>query len=107
MTFSFITFTRFFFRGESPEIVVNMWHQIFNDFSWNLIFSIITTYKMVFILWTAGMVIHWLPVRTKEKYKEWFIFLPNYLKVMIAVVVVFVIYQSITSDLQPFIYFQF
>jgi len=38
---------------------------------------------------------------------NWFIRIPHWAKVIIVAVLVFIIYQSQTTDLQPFIYFQF
>ena len=43
----------------------------------------------------------------KEKIKDWFIATPLWVKAVISAVVVIIVYQSISSDMQPFIYFQF
>jgi hypothetical protein len=53
------------------------------------------------------MIIHWLPDRWKRWYRINFAMLPLWLMGIIVVVVVFVLYQFVTADLQPFIYFQF
>jgi hypothetical protein len=54
-----------------------------------------------------GMVIHWLPERFKRRYRLWFAQLPLWLMLPLVVLGVFIVYQFITADLQPFIYFQF
>ena len=54
-----------------------------------------------------GYLVHWLPTRKKAGYRDWFIRTPIYAKVGIAAAVVFIIYQSWSAELQPFIYFQF
>jgi len=54
-----------------------------------------------------GYIMHWLPNRFKVFYRDWFINTPVYAKVGIVGVVVFVIYQTCSAGLQPFIYFQF
>jgi alginate O-acetyltransferase complex protein AlgI len=107
LTFNFITFTRFFFRGESVEKVMEMMHQIGHDFNWAIVPMVISNYKMIFLLMLAAYVIHWLPSSLKETLREIFIKMPVYAKVAITVVVVFVVYQSVSAELQPFIYFQF
>ena len=53
------------------------------------------------------MAVHWLPVRFKRRYRLWFALMPLWLMVLTIIVAVFVLYQFVTADLQPFIYFQF
>ena len=54
-----------------------------------------------------GMVIHWLPENYKRRYRLTFAQLPLPVMAVVTVVVVFVVYQFVTADLQKFIYFQF
>jgi alginate O-acetyltransferase complex protein AlgI len=82
-------------------------HQIGNDFQFALIPDIVVGYKWVFLMMLFGFVLHWWPSRLKERYMQWFVKTPLWVKVVISTVVVFVIYQSISADMQPFIYFQF
>ena len=107
LTFNFITFTRLFFRGEDMNRVFEMMRQITTAFNWSIIPAVISSYKMVFMLMIIAYVIHWLPADTKENYRETFIKMPAYARVIITVIVIFVIYQSVSAELQPFIYFQF
>jgi len=127
ITFSFITFTRVFFRSESMEVVNGMLHQIglllpsLSDFSnivsntdtivfiqqWALIPGIIIAYKWVFVIMMTGFVFHWLPYSLKDNYRNWYINLNFYLKAFIFALVVFIVYQSISSEMVAFIYFQF
>jgi len=120
LTFTFITFTRVFFRSESMEIVNGMLTQIsklFPSFStgannefltqWSLIPEILVGYKWVFLVMLTGFVFHWLPYSLKDRYRNWYINLNFYLKAFVFALVVFIVYQSISSDMQAFIYFQF
>ncbi len=118
LTFIFITFTRLFFRSGSNldpkeasstawNTAKNMVNQIGGDWDLSIIPSIISTYKYVVILFLLGMIVHWLPDRWKRWYRVNFALLPIWVMVIIVVVAVFVVYQFITADLQPFIYFQF
>lgn len=107
VTFSFITFTRIFFRSESMQVVNGMMHQIANDFNFKLIPEILVAYKWVFLVMLFGFFIHWLSENWKERIANWFIGTPLWLKAVIAAVVVIVVYQSISSEMQAFIYFQF
>lgn len=118
LTFIFITFTRLFFRSGSNldpkeasstawNTAKNMVNQIGGDWDLSVIPSIISTYKYVAILFVLGMIIHWLPDRWKRWYRVNFALLPIWAMVIIVVLAVFIVYQFITADLQPFIYFQF
>ncbi|HQQ20802.1 MAG TPA: MBOAT family protein, partial [Bacteroidales bacterium] len=116
--FIFITFTRLFFRSGSNldpkeasstawNTAKNMVNQIGGDWNLSVIPSIISTYKYVVILFILGMIVHWLPDRWKRWYRVNFALLPIWAMVIIVVLAVFIVYQFITADLQPFIYFQF
>jgi alginate O-acetyltransferase complex protein AlgI len=107
LTFNFITFTRIWFRGESMEGTRELLSQIATDFQFKLIPDIVMGYKWVFLMMLFGFVLHWWPSRLKERYMQWFINTPMWAKVAITIVVVFIVYQSISADMQPFIYFQF
>lgn len=107
VTFTFITFTRVFFRAESMAIVKEMLHQIGSAFKISVIPEVLMAYKWVFMVMLFGFVIHWLSYNFKKKIEDWFIATPIWAKAIIATVVVVLVYQSISSDMQAFIYFQF
>lgn len=107
LTFAFITFTRIYFRAKDMDTVAKMWDRICHNFRADLIGDILWGYKYVFLSMLVGFIIHWLPSRIKSRYRMLFIQLPNGAKVAVAVLTIFVIIQFISSDLQPFIYFQF
>ncbi len=117
-TFTFITFTRLFFRSGSnldPAVAnetawntaKNMVNQMGSHWDWSKVPDIVWHYRNVFILIVIGMIIHWLPENFKRRYRIWFAKMPIPVMVLVCVVVVFIIYQFITADLQAFIYFQF
>ena len=117
-TFTFITFTRLFFRSGSNldpatanevawQTARRMVHQIGSGWDWSLVPQICANYWRVFALVILGMVIHWLPVRWKRWYRINFALLPLPVMALVVVAVVFIVYQFITADLQAFIYFQF
>ena len=117
-TFTFITFTRLFFRSGSnldPAVAnevawntaKNMVNQIGGSWNFGIIPQIIYEYRYVFILITLGMIIHWLPDRFKRWYRLNFALLPVPVIALLVILVVFIVYQFITADLQAFIYFQF
>ena len=118
LTFVFITFTRLFFRSGSNldpaeanqvawNTAKNMVARIGGEWDVSLIPQILSHYSTVFILFLIGMIIHWLPDRFKRRYRLGFALMPTWAVLLCAVVIVFLVYQFITAELQPFIYFQF
>ena len=117
-TFTFITFTRLFFRSgsnldpatanqEAWETATNMVNQIGGAWNSSIIPAFLVEYRAEVLLFVAGMAIHWLPAKWKQWYRIHFACLPLWAIMACVVVAVFVIYQFITADMQPFIYFQF
>ncbi|MBQ9638205.1 MAG: MBOAT family protein [Bacteroidales bacterium] len=118
LTFVFISFTRLFFRSgsnlnpaEANEVAWNtarsMVGQIGSHWHLDQIPAILSNYATVFILFAIGMVVHWLPARWKRRYRLLFASLPLWMLAVAVVAAVFLVYQFVTADLQPFIYFQF
>lgn len=107
LTFSFITFTRIFFRCETMADVQIYFHQVTHNFAWELIPQIIWSYKAVFAMFVFGLILHWLPYSWKAKGEQAFIDAPLPLQMAFTVFVVIIIYQSISADMVPFIYQQF
>lgn len=106
-TFHFVAFAWMFFRAENINSVLNMLEQISHHFDFVQIPQIITGYKSVFLIVGFAYLVHWLPASFKETYRGWFIQTPVAAKVAATVLIVFFLYQSKSSALQPFIYFQF
>ncbi len=117
-TFVFITFTRLFFRSGSNldpaeanqvawDTAKNMVNQIGGKWDLSLIPTMADAYKNIIILFVLGMIIHWLPENFKRRYRLWFALQPLGVMVVTTCIIVFVVYQFMTADLQKFIYFQF
>lgn len=107
ITLSFISFTRIFFRSDSLETVSLLFDRLANHFGGNLFFSVIKGYWVVFLVILIGYLIHWIPERIKENYRLKFAQLPLPIMSLVAIVFIFCIYQLMSGDMQPFIYFQF
>ena len=114
----FVTFVFMFFRSgsnlnpaEANETAWNTAKNMVNQMGghWDLskIPDITLHYWNVFLLILLGMVIHWLPENFKRRYRVWFAKMPLPLMAVVCALIVFIIYQFITADLQSFIYFQF
>ena len=117
VTFTFITFTRLFFRSGSNldpatanqtawDTATKMIHSIGTQWSVNIL-DVMSAYHRVFILFALGMIIHWLPTNLKRRYRLSFAMLPLPIICLAAICAVFFVYQFVTAKMQPFIYFQF
>ena len=117
-TFTFITFTRLFFRSSSNldpatanevawATAKNMVNQIGGAWSNAVIPEFLWEYRWVVAMFVAGMIIHWLPTNWKRRYRLWFAAMPLWLMVIAVCVAIVVIYQFVSAEMQPFIYFQF
>lgn len=117
-TFTFITFTRLFFRSSSNldpatanevawETAKNMVNQIGGAWTNAVIVPFLWEYRWVVAMFVAGMVIHWLPTNWKRRYRLAFSAMPLWLMVFVVCVAIVVIYQFVSAEMQPFIYFQF
>lgn len=107
LTFNFITFTRIWFRADNTEKANQLMYQIVHAIDFSQFGAIITAYYPILLLMIFAYIVHWLPTKIKNWYKNLFINSPIWLKIIAAIIVVFLIYQTRTADVQPFIYFQF
>ena len=117
-TFTYITFTRLFFRSSSNldpatanevawETAKNMVNQIGGAWTNAVIVPFLVEYRWVVAMFVAGMVIHWLPTNWKRRYRLVFSAMPLWLMVLVVCLAIIVIYQFVSAEMQPFIYFQF
>ena len=117
-TFTFITFTRLFFRSSSNldpatanevawATAKNMVNQIGGAWNNAIIPDFLWEYRWVVAMFIAGMLIHWLPTNWKRRYRLWFSAMPLWLMVIAVCIAIVIIYQFVSAEMQPFIYFQF
>jgi alginate O-acetyltransferase complex protein AlgI len=123
LTFSFITFTRVWFRAgsntswtglsETHDITseflsaTSMLEQIFFHMDWSVAPEVIAGYWNVFLVILFGLIIHWLPAAWKETYRSKFSEMPIWVITTACFVTIFFAYQVMSADMHPFIYFQF
>ena len=117
-TFTFITFTRLFFRSSSNldpatanevawATAKNMVNQIGGAWNNAIIPAFLWEYRWVVAMFVAGMIIHWVPTNWKRRYRLWFAAMPIWLIVISVCIAIVTIYQFVSAEMQPFIYFQF
>jgi D-alanyl-lipoteichoic acid acyltransferase DltB (MBOAT superfamily) len=122
LTFNFISFTRIWFRSGSANsweslnekhdilaewFTANTMLQKLGSIDFTVAPDVLMGFAPVFAVMLGGFIIHWLPSGFKENYRQRFASAPLALQVVISVVAVLIMYQILSADLQPFIYFQF
>lgn len=107
VTLTFISFTRIFFRSPDLETVTTIFDRIRNHMGADLLLSILVGYKYVFLLVALGYLVHWIPERIKQGYRNWFASRSFFVMGLFTILAVFLMYQLMSGDMQPFIYFQF
>ena len=107
ITFHIVTLTWMAFRAKSMSSVLDMFSQMLYNFKGRFALEIIQAYKLVLGLIVFAFIIHWLPTHWKNWCRGIFIDMPVYLKVAATVLIIFILAQFTSAELQPFIYFQF
>lgn len=106
-TFHIVAFSWLFFRAEDMQTVATILDRIAHHFHPELIGQVIAGYANVFILMLVGYVLHFVPFRRYHRMQRHISRSPLILKVAYILILIYVIFQIKSADVQPFIYFQF
>jgi D-alanyl-lipoteichoic acid acyltransferase DltB (MBOAT superfamily) len=107
LTLHFVAFCWIFFRNHTFVDSWTMITQILYDFHPELFPQIISGYWMVFAMIVGGYILHFVP----DSWQEGFILMLKRGGVIVCALlialVIFIVIQVKSSEIQPFIYFQF
>lgn len=95
------------FRAQSFGIANQVFIQIFHKFEPQIFFQWCESYWGVASLMLLGYVLHFLPETFSAKAKAIVSKCPLVVKALLIVIVIYIVIQIKSSDVQPFIYFQF
>lgn len=107
LTFHFVCFCWIFFRNTTFEGSATMIRQIFTAFHPELAGQLFTGYWKVFLLMGVGYLLHACQDRWQEACSRGMIRLPLVGQALVLILLVYLVMQVKSSDIQPFIYFQF
>ncbi len=107
ITFHLVCFGWLMFRAESMQVVELMLHQIFYNFNLAVAPQIITGYLGVAILMGVGYMLHLLPSSVDNWARRVVVASPLVVQIVMIAAMVWLVMQVKSSDIQPFIYFQF
>ncbi len=107
ITFNLVCFGWLLFRAEDMQTVHVMLYQIFNNFNPALIPQVIEGYKAVFGLIVLGYAMHFLPEKIDIDIQNRVVNASFWWQVALMAATIWCVMQVKSSDIQPFIYFQF
>ena len=106
-TFNLVCFGWLMFRAESMQTVSLMLHQIFSNFNLAVAPQVLKGYLSVFLLMGTGYALHMLPASADRTAQRIVAASPTVVQVLLAAGMIWCVMQIKSSDIQPFIYFQF
>lgn len=107
VTFHFVCFCWLFFRAANIQTVGEMLGQITNHFSLAVVPEFIQGYKVVMMLMVIGYLLHFIPREAELAAQETVTNMSLAGKAAFMISVIFLVIQTKSSGIQPFIYFQF
>ncbi len=107
VTFQLICLAWVFFRSGSYDNAFAMLKQIATHFQPAVIMQWLTGYWPVAMLMALGFILHFMPQRLSLMTRNLVIKSPFAAQALLIVIVIYIVIQIKSSDVQPFIYFQF
>jgi D-alanyl-lipoteichoic acid acyltransferase DltB (MBOAT superfamily) len=107
LTFQFVSFCWIFFRAPDMDSIGVMLSQIAQNFSPGSWMLVLPAYSTVFILIVAGYMLHFLPEKTRESIRGYFINIPLAAQLTVILFIAVLLFQMRSTDVMPFIYFRF
>ena len=107
ITFHVFAFSLLFFRPQSFQNAYDMVHQIFTYFKGEVFIQFVNGYPMIALLIVIGYMLHYIPQKWELAWQGFVTKLPLVGKAILLVIVIWLVAQFKSADIQPFIYFQF
>lgn len=107
ITFHFVCLCWIFFRADSYTTAFDMLNRIIFSFKPELALQVIMAYSSVVGLIFLGLVLHFLPEKLDKFAEKLVTKSPLLIKSLILVIVIWIVIQVKSAEVQPFIYFQF
>lgn len=107
LTFNFVCICWIFFRAANLEIAGEMFRQIFTSMQTSMIPTFLASYWKVFALMLAAYSFHLIPDKCHEKIRVRAFSLPTWAKIIAFIATIYIAVQFQSTDVKPFIYFQF
>lgn len=106
-TFHLVCIGWVFFRSENLTDALKMLNQIMQGINLSLLPQFIGAYKPVVLLVGMGYALHFVPKKYEDRISSMLAVQPLYVKAIVVSLFLFLLIQVRSSDILPFIYFQF
>ena len=107
VTFHFVCFAWIFFRARTFSDAWLMLTRIFTSFNLSLFKHWFNEYQIIAYLIVIGFLAHWQPDSWQRAYERFLGKMPWPVKSLALALVIWILFQAKSADIQPFIYFQF
>jgi D-alanyl-lipoteichoic acid acyltransferase DltB (MBOAT superfamily) len=107
LTFHFVCFCWIFFRAESFDLGMEMLYQIAYAFRPEIWRQWIEGYPEVLGLILLGYLLHFMPARWDRSLTRGFVKAPALVQSVALALIIWLVIQTRSAEVQPFIYFQF
>ncbi|MCC8035160.1 MAG: MBOAT family protein [Rikenellaceae bacterium] len=107
ITFNLVCFGWIFFRAPDMDTAYTVITRIFGSFHWQVIPEVIRGYAGVFFLIALGYLLHFSSQKLEKTATRKVASLPLWTVALLLILVIWIVMQVKSSDIQPFIYFQF
>ena len=107
LTLIFITFTRAWFRSPTWDGAIALLTKIPTEFGWATAGEVLVGNWKYFLVLLGGYLIHWVPSKNKAQLRHWVSHSSPGVLFLLVVAATLVIYQILSAEVQPFIYFAF
>jgi alginate O-acetyltransferase complex protein AlgI len=107
LTFHFVCFCWIFFRAENMQTVGQVLNQIAFAFNGQIFMEFVEGYPVVLTLLCLGFIFHFTPLSFELSMEKILTRSHLLVQAVILVLVIILVVQFRSSDIQPFIYFQF
>ena len=107
VTFHVVCLAWVFFRCSSFDTAFSMIKQIINNFQPQVALQWLKGYWVIAAFIIFGYLLHFMPQRLSTFTKQMVIKMPLVLQALLIIIVIYIVIQIKSSDVLPFIYFQF
>ncbi len=107
VTFNIVSFCWIFFRAKDFETSIIIISKIYSDFQVELLIKFPLVYQMIFVVMVFGYILHYVGKRFEEYFIGIIINMNFIYQILYIGFILIIILQFKSSDIQPFIYFQF
>lgn len=107
LTFHFVCFCWIFFRAADMATAGMVIRQMLFNFKPEVLFAFVNGYKAVVFLMISGFILHFIPKNMERKAEGLITRAPVIAKILFLAATIVLVIQIKSSEIQPFIYFQF